>query len=210
MHSVDRYDDSESLRYIEEEPLLSNRSEAKGFKLASFIWRVRRKHKVKGSSGKSDRSRHRRSWSRIRRWHVGARRRLRCWFYVQQHWVKNCASHWMAQFRRGMFHNRNSVLDRVFFSRRKRQRHFAARASKSVPKGFVPVYVGQEHQRFVIPVMYLHHPLFEGFLKAAEQEFGYDQNGGLLIPCDVTDFEETTLQMKDCQLLRRSSSALSK
>lgn len=60
---------------------------------------------------------------------------------------------------------------------------------RDVPKGFLAVYVGPEHQRFVIPVFYLNHPLFEELLKGMEEEFGYHQNGALLIPCEVSDFE---------------------
>lgn len=60
---------------------------------------------------------------------------------------------------------------------------------KDVPKGFLPVYVGQEHQRFVIPVFYLNDPLFENLLKGIEEHFGFQQEGALLIPCEVSDFE---------------------
>lgn len=63
---------------------------------------------------------------------------------------------------------------------------------KDVPKGCVAVYVGSEGekpQRFVIPVVYVNHPLFEKFLKEAEEEYGFEQKGTITIPCHVSDFQ---------------------
>ncbi|KFK30113.1 hypothetical protein AALP_AA7G218500 [Arabis alpina] len=59
-------------------------------------------------------------------------------------------------------------------------------ASELVPKGHVPVYVGDkmEKKRFVVPISYLNHPLFIEFLNRAEEEFGFHHSmGGLTIPC---------------------------
>jgi len=63
---------------------------------------------------------------------------------------------------------------------------------KVVPKGCVAVYVGSEgeqQQRFVIPVVYVNHPLFEKLLKEAEEEYGFEQKGTITIPCHVSDFQ---------------------
>jgi len=63
---------------------------------------------------------------------------------------------------------------------------------KDVPKGCVAVYVGsegEEQKRFVIPVMYINHPLFEKLLKEAEEEYGFEQKGTIIIPCHVSDFQ---------------------
>lgn len=63
---------------------------------------------------------------------------------------------------------------------------------KDVPKGCVAVYVGNEGeklQRFVIPVVYVNHPLFEKLLKEAEEEYGFEQKGTITIPCQVSDFQ---------------------
>jgi SAUR family protein len=63
---------------------------------------------------------------------------------------------------------------------------------KDVPKGCVAVYVGSEgeqQQRFVIPVVYVNHPLFEKLLKEAEEEYGFEQKGTITIPCHVSDFQ---------------------
>ncbi|KAH0900787.1 LOW QUALITY PROTEIN: hypothetical protein HID58_040290 [Brassica napus] len=56
-----------------------------------------------------------------------------------------------------------------------------------VPKGHVAVYVGEEMEnkkRFVVPISYLNHPSFQGLLRRAEEEFGFNHPiGGLTIPC---------------------------
>ncbi|CAF1711399.1 unnamed protein product [Brassica oleracea var. botrytis] len=61
-----------------------------------------------------------------------------------------------------------------------------------VPKGNVAVYVGEEmenNKRFVVPISYLNHPLFQGLLNRAEEEFGFNHPvGGLTIPCREETF----------------------
>jgi len=60
-----------------------------------------------------------------------------------------------------------------------------------VPKGHFAVYVGEEERkkRFVVPISYLKHPLFQDLLSKAAEEFGFDhQMGGLTIPCREEDF----------------------
>ena len=59
-----------------------------------------------------------------------------------------------------------------------------------VPKGSLPVDVGKDFlMRFVIDASLLNHPLFAELLEASVEEFGYEQNGVLRIPCDVSLFE---------------------
>eukprot|EP01018_Ginkgo_biloba_P019959 Gb_12164 [translate_table: standard] len=73
-----------------------------------------------------------------------------------------------------------------------------------VPKGHIPVYVGSERSRFVIPTTYLSHPLFRALLQKAEDEFGFDHPLGLTLPCDDVAFEYLTslLQSKDPILMK--------
>lgn len=47
---------------------------------------------------------------------------------------------------------------------------------------------GEEQQRFVIPLIYINHPLFVQLLKEAEEEYGFDHNGPINIPCHVEEF----------------------
>lgn len=61
--------------------------------------------------------------------------------------------------------------------------------SKPVPEGHVPVYVGDEMERFVVSAELLNHPFFVGLLNKSAQEYGYEQKGVLHIPCHVLVFE---------------------
>ncbi|KAE8687832.1 Auxin-induced protein 10A5 [Hibiscus syriacus] len=58
-----------------------------------------------------------------------------------------------------------------------------------VPKGYLAVYVGAEVRRFIIPTSYLTHPVFKILLQKAEEEFRYDHNGGLTLPCKIETFK---------------------
>jgi SAUR family protein len=57
------------------------------------------------------------------------------------------------------------------------------------PKGHLAVSVGPAMRRFVIPTEYLKHPAFAALLQEAEEEFGFQQEGLLRIPCEVPAFE---------------------
>ncbi|KAH7557837.1 hypothetical protein ACOSP7_027745 [Xanthoceras sorbifolium] len=61
--------------------------------------------------------------------------------------------------------------------------------TKTVPEGHVPVYVGEEMERFVVSAELLNHPVFVGLLNKSAQEYGYEQKGVLHIPCHVLVFE---------------------
>ncbi|KAL9254574.1 Auxin-responsive protein SAUR20-like protein [Drosera capensis] len=63
-----------------------------------------------------------------------------------------------------------------------------------VPKGHLAVYVGLEYKnRFVVPIAYLKHPVFQDLLKAAEEEYGFDPPmGGLTLPCSEETFLDVT------------------
>ncbi|KAA3459968.1 auxin-induced protein X15-like [Gossypium australe] len=68
--------------------------------------------------------------------------------------------------------------------------HHEKKDLKDIPKGCLAIMVGQgeEQQRFVIPVIYINHPLFMQLLKVAEDEYGFDQKGPITIPCHVEEF----------------------
>ncbi|KAK4253507.1 hypothetical protein QN277_010171 [Acacia crassicarpa] len=63
------------------------------------------------------------------------------------------------------------------------------RQSCAVPEGHVPVYVGDEMERFVVSAELLNHPIFVKLLNKSAQEYGYEQQGVLRIPCHVFVFE---------------------
>lgn len=61
---------------------------------------------------------------------------------------------------------------------------------KEIPKGSFAVMVGrgEEQQKFIVPVMYIYHPLFTKLLKEAEEEYGFNHQGVISIPCHVHHF----------------------
>ncbi|KAF8392787.1 hypothetical protein HHK36_021024 [Tetracentron sinense] len=66
----------------------------------------------------------------------------------------------------------------------------SAISSDIIPKGFLAVCVGKEMKRFIIPTEYLGHRAFGILLREAEEEFGFQQEGVLRIPCEVSVFEK--------------------
>ncbi|KAK3000190.1 hypothetical protein RJ639_024280 [Escallonia herrerae] len=60
------------------------------------------------------------------------------------------------------------------------------------PSGSLAVYAdaGAERRRFVIPTRFLNLPVFVDLLDKAEEEFGYQSNGGLVLPCEAEFFAE--------------------
>ncbi|KAJ8900249.1 hypothetical protein K2173_024889 [Erythroxylum novogranatense] len=66
------------------------------------------------------------------------------------------------------------------------------RKHSTVPKGHLAVYVGQkdgDFHRVFVPVIYMNHPLFGQLLREAEEEYGFNQQGGITIPCRFSEFE---------------------
>lgn len=63
-----------------------------------------------------------------------------------------------------------------------------------VKKGWIAVEVGLEDEdetaatRFVIPISYLYHPLFQRLLDKAYEVYGYHMAGPLRLPCSVDEF----------------------
>ncbi|GER48555.1 SAUR-like auxin-responsive protein family [Striga asiatica] len=56
--------------------------------------------------------------------------------------------------------------------------------TKMTPNGCFSVYVGPTRQRFVIKTESANHPLFRMLLEDAELEYGFKNEGPLLLPCD--------------------------
>lgn len=76
-----------------------------------------------------------------------------------------------------------------------------------VPEGYLPVYVGmKELRRFVISASFLNHPIFAELLQKSAQEYGYEQKGGLKIPCDVMLFEHVICLLKNKEALTQTLS----
>ncbi|KAL8051209.1 hypothetical protein ABFX02_06G131600 [Erythranthe guttata] len=71
------------------------------------------------------------------------------------------------------------------------------RRTAEVPKEHLAVYVGEgEKKRFVIPLSYLNHPLFQDLLFQAEEEFRFHHPmGGITIPCSEDLFIDLTSRL---------------
>ncbi|MFS7981453.1 putative small auxin-up RNA [Helianthus anomalus] len=58
------------------------------------------------------------------------------------------------------------------------------------PGGSLAVYVGDEHRRFVIPTRFINLPVFASLLNKAEEAFGFQTTGRLVLPCQVEFLEK--------------------
>ncbi|GER52770.1 SAUR-like auxin-responsive protein family [Striga asiatica] len=79
-------------------------------------------------------------------------------------------------------------LSRVADSSLLRSERRAEGGGGRVPEGHLPVYVGEEMERFVVSAELLNHPIFVKLLNRSAQEYGYEQRGVLRIPCRVFVF----------------------
>ncbi|KAM7256268.1 hypothetical protein ACFE04_012009 [Oxalis oulophora] len=61
-----------------------------------------------------------------------------------------------------------------------------------VPKGHFAVYVGENRTRYIVPISILTRPEFQSLLQQAEEEFGFDHDMGLTIPCEEVVFRSLT------------------
>ncbi|KAH7515258.1 hypothetical protein FEM48_Zijuj10G0007700 [Ziziphus jujuba var. spinosa] len=62
--------------------------------------------------------------------------------------------------------------------------------SGCVPSGYLPVYVGWNRVRFLIPTGFLKFPIFMFLLDKAYEEFGFKFSGGIVLPCEVEFFKK--------------------
>ncbi|XP_020594870.1 auxin-induced protein 6B-like [Phalaenopsis equestris] len=61
--------------------------------------------------------------------------------------------------------------------------------NSNVPKGYFVLCVGTQMKRFRVPMEFLENKAFQVLLQEAEEEFGFQNEGVLRIPCDVAMFE---------------------
>ncbi|XP_073131101.1 protein SMALL AUXIN UP-REGULATED RNA 51-like [Henckelia pumila] len=65
-----------------------------------------------------------------------------------------------------------------------------------VPKGHFAVYVGENRTRYIVPISFLTHPEFQCLLRRAEEEFGFDHEMGITIPCEEVVFRSLTSMLR--------------
>lgn len=68
---------------------------------------------------------------------------------------------------------------------------------EDVPAGCLPVYVGQERRRFVIPTAYLSNSNFRELLAKSAEEYGLRCEGGLRIACAPEAFQNFLWCLED-------------
>ncbi|XP_058087792.1 auxin-responsive protein SAUR21-like [Magnolia sinica] len=99
------------------------------------------------------------------------------------------------------------LAKKVVFGRRQQPQYKCLRrgdevddleSSPETPTGFFAVYIGEERQRFVVPMAFLSHPLFKMLLEKAYKEYGFEQRNGLVVPCTVPTFLEVVSAMECC------------
>ncbi|KAI3686110.1 hypothetical protein L1987_79782 [Smallanthus sonchifolius] len=73
----------------------------------------------------------------------------------------------------------------------------SADSSATVPEGYLPFYVGEEMERFVVSAELLNHPIFINLLNKSAQEYGYQQKGVLRIACHVIIFRRLLDALQD-------------
>ncbi|OIV99038.1 hypothetical protein TanjilG_32297 [Lupinus angustifolius] len=91
--------------------------------------------------------------------------------------------HFIRKLSRATDSSRYTLLRSDLYTTRRRRRN------SDVPEGHIPVYVGEEMERFVVSAELLNHPVFQKLLNQSAQEYGYEQKGVLRIPCHVIVFE---------------------
>ncbi|KAL3514750.1 hypothetical protein ACH5RR_027467 [Cinchona calisaya] len=67
---------------------------------------------------------------------------------------------------------------------------------EDVPRGHFVVYVGENRTRYIVPIWFLTRPEFQILLQRAEEEFGFDHDMGLTIPCEEQVFESLTSMLR--------------
>ncbi|KAE8647605.1 hypothetical protein Csa_003512 [Cucumis sativus] len=67
---------------------------------------------------------------------------------------------------------------------------------EDVPKGHFAVYVGENRSRYIVPISWLAHPQFQSLLQRAEEEFGFNHDMGITIPCEEVVFRSLTSMIK--------------
>lgn len=60
---------------------------------------------------------------------------------------------------------------------------------RRAPKGHFVVYVGSQMTRAVIPMSYLKNPIFQQLLEKSAEEYGFDNQKKIILPCAESTFQ---------------------
>jgi SAUR family protein len=74
----------------------------------------------------------------------------------------------------------------------------------SIPRGHIPLLVGERIflKKVLVHRKVLQHPYFFGLLEPAAMEFGHDQKGILIIPCEIECFHRIVKLIRE-NILRK-------
>lgn len=67
---------------------------------------------------------------------------------------------------------------------------------------------GEEPKRFVVPLSCLAHPMFLRLLEQAAEEYGFDHEGALTIPCQPSEVEKILAEQWKLESKRDSRDAI--
>ncbi|XP_071722720.1 protein SMALL AUXIN UP-REGULATED RNA 16-like [Rutidosis leptorrhynchoides] len=82
------------------------------------------------------------------------------------------------------------------FGKTKNSSDSSGRLPDDVPKGHFAIYIGDNRRRFIVPISWLGHPEFQYLLHRAEEEFGFNHDMGLTIPCEEDVFLSLTAMIR--------------
>ncbi|KAL7139631.1 hypothetical protein ABFS83_09G066000 [Erythranthe nasuta] len=91
-----------------------------------------------------------------------------------------------------------SIFKNMFFAK-----SMTSSSKKVAPTGCFTVYVGPEKRRFAIKTEFANHPLFKMLLEDAELEYGFANEGPLMLPCGVDLFCRVLAEMDGCDHLKK-------
>ena len=80
----------------------------------------------------------------------------------------------------------------------KQQDSSERRRGRRAPKGHFVVYVGEGLKRYELPLSFLKNPRLQQLLQKAADEFGFDGQNGIILPCDDSTFQTITEFMTNC------------
>ncbi|CAN4109592.1 unnamed protein product [Withania somnifera] len=92
---------------------------------------------------------------------------------------------------------KRKVICGDYFPRVKKLFEDIAQVTTSTKKGHFSVLalgVNAEPRKFSVALDYLSHPTFIKLLEEAEKEFGYYQQGVIVIPCEASEIQRLLLQ----------------
>ncbi|GER28322.1 SAUR-like auxin-responsive protein family [Striga asiatica] len=102
------------------------------------------------------------------------------------------------------------LTDDQLISDNSRHKSKNGKISAHIPRGFVAVYVGPDSRRFLIPTKILSVPKFKELMDKSAEEYGYEQQGGLSIPCDEDEFRKLLAKKKCSHRKKQNDCRLSK